>query len=191
MARSKKTTGEEWVSDERLGEIFGPHRASFPRWRKEFADAPRPRANGGHSVSQWKEFFGRHPELLERSGMSGAAKALKLKEEILEEELRDLRRDNDEADGLLLDRAETEAWLVARLAQVNELLRTEFRNELVKWEGLKGTEIWARSEGFIRRICGLLQGLPVPKGTAIEHPDRPQPHGGRLKTGKTPKKGEK
>src|SRR5438045_2517917 len=31
----------EWVSsDAKLGDIFNHHRASFPRWRRDFTDAP-------------------------------------------------------------------------------------------------------------------------------------------------------
>jgi hypothetical protein len=91
---------EEWVSSyEKLGKILGLHRASFPRIVKQYPEAPRPRANGEHHVPAWQAFLKEHPDIECRSGPAST-----LKDALDQEKLRALKRENDAADGLLVNK---------------------------------------------------------------------------------------
>ena len=116
----------EWVSSyEALGSIFGPHRASFPRFRKQFPDAPKPRANGDHHVPAWRKFFEAHPELLDKSE-TPALDALRLKDEKIREQIRRIKFENEVREGQFLPRDKT----LAQIKDLAELLKSKLRSAL-------------------------------------------------------------
>jgi hypothetical protein len=108
-------------SYEELGAMFGPHRASFPRFRRDYPDAPRAASNGKHSVAAWRKFFSEHPQLVEKSqraaasgpdgpgGLSGApvgaVSPFARRALIEEEQHRKLKIANDQRAGLLVVKA--------------------------------------------------------------------------------------
>jgi hypothetical protein len=128
---SRSSPNEEWVSsDAKLSALFGPHRASFPRFRREHQDAPRPRANGDHSVSAWRAFFAAHPELLGKCDQAKTLSRLETRDAIEAEDLRKKKFDNDRKEGLYLPRASTSATL-GDLAQLQKsTLRSALEDEL-------------------------------------------------------------
>lgn len=152
-------------SYEELSAIFGPHRASFPRFRRDYKDAPKPKANGKHSVDAWKKFFERHPECLVKtsSSVSGPEKS-KLEAEKVREQVRKLKIENDIREGLYLPRSEVEAWLMDRVQQLRDRLTAKLKNELPpKLVGRNAGEIAAKMEREIGSLCKILQGLVASK----------------------------
>lgn len=127
------STLDEFVSSyEDLGRIFGPHRASFPRFRREFPDCPEPRADGRHPVADWRAFFERHPELLRRASSPEAALAgdkLALETERLREQVRDLKIGNDIRAGAYAPRAQLAQELVTLATEQKTMLRQKLENE--------------------------------------------------------------
>jgi hypothetical protein len=122
------------------------------------------------------------PHLRSREGPAGLAPGTETKEQL---ECRFLRirieRQQfafDAERGQFLEKAELEAWLCDRIMQIRTVLATEFKNELPKFEGLRGDEMYARAEPFITKICELLRlptakdakdaNGPVQDGTAVD-----------------------
>jgi hypothetical protein len=151
----------DWVrSYSDLSRLFGPHRASFPRFRKQFpSDCPKPRANGDHSVAAWRAFFAVHPELTGKSDQALAGPAAhELKESILREELRKIHFENDVAENLYLLKSHVDAWLVDICEKIKAVLTNKLRNELPpKIEGLRAAEIAAKMDPVIAEIVSLLR----------------------------------
>lgn len=154
----------DWVSsDAKLGEIFKHHRASFPRWRKEFPDAPRPRDNGDHNVAQWKKFFEAHPEI--RSDAGPASKAM-VQEEILREQCRRIKFNNDVAEKkfILLDRATSDVTGLAE--SLKATLRTKLEDELPPLlAGLPAPAIRVQMKKVNDELCRMMEDCPLLKGT--------------------------
>ena len=124
---TRNTQHEDWVSsDAKLSQLFGPHRASFPRFRKQYADAPRPRPNGDHSTSAWRAFFASHPEALDKAGQDKTLSRLETKDAIEAEKLREKKFNNDLKEGLYLPKAET----AAALRDLGELQKSTMRTAL-------------------------------------------------------------
>ena len=113
-------------SDSKLSKIFGPHRASFPRFRKHYPDAPKPRANGDHSVEAWRKFFADHPEALGKTEQTKALSNLEVKEAIEQEKLRERKFKNDQREGKYLPKAAT----LQAIRDLAELLKTKLRSAL-------------------------------------------------------------
>jgi hypothetical protein len=148
----------EWVSSyEQLGLIVGLHRASFPRIRRDKPDAPKPRANGDHSVSAWRAFLTAHPEIQCRSEASAPAKS-ELELEKLRQQCRRIKSENDRSDNLYLWKADVDGWLVETIEAIKAKLRAKLLNELPpKLEGLRAAEMAAKLEPLIAQICDLLR----------------------------------
>lgn len=148
----------EWVSSyEQLGKIVGLHRASFPRIRKDKPDAPKPRANGDHSVSAWRAFLAAHPEIECRSEAAAPAKS-ELEIDKLTEQCRRLKFENDREAGLYLLKSDVDGWLVETIETIKAKLSAKLLNELPpKIEGLRAAEIAAKLEPIIAEICDLLR----------------------------------
>lgn len=120
-------TVEDWVtSDSKLSAIFGPHRASFPRFRKHYPDAPQPRANGDHSVPAWRKFFTDHPELLTKAADKKTLSNLEIKAAIDAEKLRERKFKNDHNEGHYLPKEKT----LAEIRDLTELLKNKLRSAL-------------------------------------------------------------
>ena len=148
----------EWVSSyERLGLAVGLHRASFPRIRRDKPDAPKPRANGDHSVNAWREFLAVHPEIQCRSAASAPVKS-ELELEKLKQQCRRIKFDNDLSEGLYLLRSDVDGWVVETVETIKAKLPAKLLNELPpKLEGLRAAEIAAKLEPIIAEICDLLR----------------------------------
>jgi hypothetical protein len=117
----------DWVtSDSKLSAIFGPHRASFPRFRKHYPDAPQPRANGDHSVPAWRKFFTDHPELLTKAADKKTLTNLEIKEAIEAEKLRERKFKNDHREGQYLPKEKT----LSDIRDLTELLKNKLRSAL-------------------------------------------------------------
>lgn len=165
-AADSAAAAPKWVSSyEQLGEIFGLHRASFPRLVKRLKavgiDAPEPRANGDHDVDGWRQFFEEHPEI-KRQAAEGTKNALE--EAIQEEKLRSLRFDNDLKEGRYLWKSQVEAWVVDRAQQLQDRLKTKLKNELPpKLVGQTAEQIAVKMDRLIPDLIGILRGqLPAP-----------------------------
>ena len=144
-----------WVSsDERLGQIFGHHRASFPRWRREYPDAPKPRANGDHNVEAWREWFAKHSEL--KSHPSGEKLALEI--ERLRLQCDRIKFENDVREGKFLS-ADYVTRLVSELATLlNATLRTKLEDELPPIiAGLPAPAIRIEMKKVHDEICRMMQ----------------------------------
>jgi hypothetical protein len=153
----------EWVSsDAKLGEVLGHHRASFPRWRREFSDAPRPRDNGEHNVGQWRKFFQGHPEI---KSDAGPVEKAALEIEKLRQQCRRIKFDNDVADKkfLPLDRAVAD---VADLAEsLKASLRTKLEDDLPPLlAGLPAPAIRVQMKKVNDELCRMMEGCPLLKG---------------------------
>lgn len=124
--------GPEFVrSYEELGAIFGPHRASFPRFRKQFKDAPKAKANGLHSVPEWRQFFTRHPECLVKAIAAGEADAVpgSRRAKIEDEQWRKLKIANDHRDGILISKSEVGGKLRTLAETQRGICRQKLENE--------------------------------------------------------------
>lgn len=157
-APSPATSHTEWVSSyERLGLAVGLHRASFPRIRRDKPDAPKPRANGDHSVNAWREFLTAHPEIQCRSEASAPAKS-ELELEKLKQQCRRIKFENDVSEDLYLLKSDVDGWLVETIETIKAKLPAKLLNELPpKLEGLRAAEIAAKLEPIIAEICDLLR----------------------------------
>lgn len=147
----------EWVSSqEQLGKVFKCHSHSFPRWRKQHEDAPRPRQNGDHSVPAWQDFFKRHPEieleLFAEQKYSLENRVLEAKAETLELKL---ARERGES----MDIAEMEAWLADKIDQQRQILRGAGRQFLPQLDGLAIPQMVERWEKFLEVVQKPLQAL--------------------------------
>jgi hypothetical protein len=97
-AAPPEDTDEIWVSSyEKLGAIFGLHRASFPRINRDHPDAPSARQNGDHHVPSWRLFFADHPDI--RRQEEAPPEETDIKKQILLQELRELVHLNDVREG--------------------------------------------------------------------------------------------
>lgn len=130
-SRALKPEPEFVQTFEELGQIFGPHRVSFSRFRTEHPDAPEPRADGRHSVPAWRKFFTDHPDLLRRSHADAAMAGdrVGLETERLRQQVRELTRINDEAERRLVPKTELTPALVELAAKQQSLLRQKIENE--------------------------------------------------------------
>lgn len=151
----------EWVrSYEALGRVLGVHRASFPRFRRDHADAPAPKSNGDHSIPAWLAFFKAHPEI-KRSSRGAPETQSGLEIAKLREQCRRLAFENDVAESRYLLQTDVEQWLVKIIEAQKYLLSNKLKNELPpKLEGLRAPEIAAKMEPMIHEICSLLRTLP-------------------------------
>lgn len=147
----------EWVSsDQKLGELFGHHRASFPRWRRKYPDAPRPRANGEHSVPAWRDWFEKHPEV--RTENPGEER-----EELLLEQLRQKCRritfDNDLREGAYVHKEVLADHLGRFAGEATAILRQKLENEFpATLEGLKPAQIRERAKAVVDEILAKFRG---------------------------------
>lgn len=117
----------QWVSsDHKLSQIFGPHRASFPRFRRQHPDAPKPRPNGDHNVNAWRTFFAAHPDLLGKAEQKKAISSGEVREAIEAEKLRERKFKNDQREGKYLPKEAT----LAALRDLAELLKANLRTAL-------------------------------------------------------------
>ena len=159
---SRDSRAEKFVSSySELGEIFGLHRASFPRLlkrsRADGLDCPVPKDNGRHDVAAWRRFFEEHPEIRRRAA-EGTLVALD--EAIKEEKLRDWQRHNDVEDGKYLLKEDVDAWLVERIQLLRDRIASRWKNELApKLAGKTAAEILARMEPEIAALCDILREL--------------------------------
>jgi hypothetical protein len=162
LPASEETTNdasaEQWVSSyEDLAQIIGCHSHSFPRWKKKHPDAPRPRQNGGHSVSAWREFFSRHPDIgieveVERKNF--------LENRIREEKLADLVLTNAHKRDELIEITKVEAWLADKIEQQRQLLQQIYERDLPsKLEGLRVPQIIEKMIEARNRIQKPMQEL--------------------------------
>ncbi len=181
---------DEWVgSYEKLGTIVGLHRASFPRIIKDHEGDPLlpvPRANGDHSLSAWRKFLAAHPEIKCKSGGTDAAAGdiegedgrpskSQLEYEKLYQQCRELTRIGDEKAGLLIPKAEVEAWLTSAIEAIKTLLRNKLKNELPpKLEGLRAPEIAAKMDDVIAAVCRELRAAPRQSGALDSNAAKPQ-----------------
>jgi hypothetical protein len=147
-----------WVqSYEQLAQIIGCHHHSFPRWTKKHLDAPAKRQNGQHSVSAWREFFQRHPDIgieveCERKSF--------LENRIREEKLEALVTENAKLRGALIELSQVEAWLSDKIEQQRQLLQQVYERDLpAKLEGLRVPQIVEKMIEARNRIQKPMQEL--------------------------------
>ena len=146
-----------WVSsDERLGIIFGHHRNSFPRWRKDHTDAPRPRANGHHSVEAWREWFAAHPEI--QSDEPPNAQKIALEVEKLRHQCERIKFDNQVRKAKFLS-ADYVTRLLSELSTLlNSTLRTKLEDELPPIiAGMTAPSIRIEMKKVHDEICRMMQ----------------------------------
>jgi hypothetical protein len=141
----------EWVSsDQILGAHFGHHRASFPRWRKQYPDAPRPRANGEHNVKAWRDWFEKHPEL--RTENAGDEKE-QLQLEQLRQKCRRITFDNDLREGAYVHRDLLADHLGRFGGESVSILRQKLENEFpAAVAGLTPPQVREMAKGLIDEI---------------------------------------
>lgn len=139
-------------SDERLGRIFGHHRMSFSRWRREHTDAPRPRANGDHSVPAWRKWFDAHPEIKDQAAPVAARERKTLLEcEKLEFEIQ-VRK------GKFLAADYVTQLLSELCTLLNSTLRTKLEDELPPiLAGMTAPAIRMEMKKVHDEICRMMQ----------------------------------
>jgi hypothetical protein len=147
----------EWVNSyEELAKVFGCHHHSFPRWKKDHADAPTPRHNGGHSVAAWRGFFAAHPEIDLQT--DGAAVRTELQLEILRQQCRGITFDNDKAAGDYVAKADIAPALRNLSLQQRALLKRKLEQELpTKLVGLTAGEILVHTQTTVDEICTIFR----------------------------------
>jgi len=162
MARRKrsplsKLAAALWVSsDQRLSKIFGHHRMSFSRWRKEHDDAPRPRDNGDHSVEAWRKWFAAHPEI--QSDEPPSAQKLALQIETLREQLDRIRFDNQVRKGKFMLTDHITRMLSELSTLLNSTLRTKLEDELPPiLAGMPAAGIRIEMKKVHDEICRMMQ----------------------------------
>lgn len=159
----------EWAgSYEALGKIVGLHRASFPRLIRDHKDhplLPQARANGDHHVPAWQKFLAAVGIKCKSGGLTEGNEDKPTKSDLEWEKLfqqcRELKRVADEKAGLLIPKAEVDAWLTGAIEAIKSILRNKLKNELPpKLEGLRAPEIAAKMEDVIAAVCRELRGAP-------------------------------
>lgn len=151
----------EWVSSqEELAKRLGCHSRSFPRWRRNFTDAPKPRQNGDHSVREWCEFFATHPEIQLDIAQDHS---LLLDNAIKEKKDRLLAIKVAEAEHSVIPLADVEAWLADKIDQQRQILRTGLRGLMPKIRGLEIPKMIEKGDEFLDQvqqpICSLADQL--------------------------------
>lgn len=153
---------QEWVSSyEALGEILGCHRASFPRWRRIYEEAPKPRANGDHSVDAWRQFFKQHPEIRGAADMTVEMQQLELEE--MRQRVRKILFNNDVREGSFTPNAKFAAWITKVVAEAKALLRQKFEHELPGYTAKQEpAQVRVLNKRAVDEICDRLGQLEIP-----------------------------
>ena len=147
---------QEWVYGwERVAAVLGHHPHSFPRWVRKYPDAPRPRQNGQHNLPAWRVFLDAHKEI--RSDDDADLAGLRL--ELEREKVRELKRLNDEQDGLLWPSARVLAWASRLGSKVHELCQRRHQELGSKCEGLRAAQISAHIASSDAKLLELFNGL--------------------------------
>jgi len=160
----------EWVSSyEKLGEIFGLHRASFPRLirdHKEDPFLPKPRANGDHNVEAWRQFFDDHPEIRRSAAADDNPQKSDLEREKLLEQIRGIRFSNDLKDARYISLLILVEQLTTVGTEQKGILRDNLEGALpAKLVGMELEQIRFELKTTVDLICErmarLLESLPL------------------------------
>jgi len=156
---AESVSGAEWVSSyEQLGEVLDCHRASFPRWRRDYPDCPKPRQDGKHSVGAWREFFNAHPEI--RGGGDITAEMQRLDLEEMRQKVRKAVHANDVRESLFTKNTVAVPEITKAVTEAKKLLRQKFEFELPTMTANKDVaEVRARNKAALDEICAQLSGL--------------------------------
>lgn len=157
-----------WVSShEKLGQIFGLHRASFPRIARNHADdpfLPKPRANGDHDVEAWRAFFEDHPEI--RRTEENSPEKTDLEREKLLEQIRGIRHENDVREARYVALSILTEQLTTAASEQKGILRDNLEGALPgKLVGMELDQVRIELKAIVDLICErmerLLEGLPL------------------------------
>jgi len=170
FSEDSKVSSSEWVkSYAELARVFGCHHHSFPRWKKDFADGPKPRHNGGHSTAAWRKFFADHPEI-KLPAEAGTTK-YDLEIEKLRQECRRITFENDVAEDKYIAKGVVGPALRNVSLHQRAVLQHKLERELpTKLVGLTTIEILAHMQATVDEICrifreGTAQWLEAPPTT--------------------------
>ncbi len=157
FSEGSKVSSSEWVkSYAELAKFFGCHHHSFPRWKKDFPDAPRPRHNGDHSVSAWRKFFAAHPEIKLRAEAGTTKHDLEI--ERLRQQCRRIAFANDVAEKKVIPLADAQHVLITLAEHLKGLLRTSLEDDLPPLlAGLSAPAIRVHMKELNDRICRAMQ----------------------------------
>ena len=147
----------------RLAEVLGCSRRSIQKWRKEYPDAPKPRANSTHDIREWREFMERNA----LKGMGGddegaqeelSERELKARKLMVEIEIKEEKLAVDRGENIPRDRVVE--FFGAKVAEVTSLLQTKLCGELPqKAAGRDVIEIKMIAQGIVDEIVeGLHRG---------------------------------
>ena len=117
----------EWVGSlSALAVVLNVPRTTLNEWRKR-EGAPRPRANGGQSVPQWREFMVRH-DLSPTKAVGNDEHSLKQRKLKAEVELREILVEIKRGNWVRIE--DVKADWVRKVSDATMMLRKKFEQEL-------------------------------------------------------------